>query len=389
MSYPPPPFLVYVMWHPESDAAASVAERVREHFESSRFRHVAGGQPMEVLFQCARVPGASAVEVAWDVACPIALVVVIDGLLAGDPEWVEYVGSLGDRAANEGLRVRMIPVVTDPSVLDEFPLAEQAIRWDEWDDATEGREARLLRELTNEFCRMLRHHLDQVLSRPEEATAFERYIEKIRVFLSYSNHDEHGPSLANEIRCWLHANSALASFLDAYDIPAGLRFPQVIEHHVVHSVMLAIYTDSYSSREWCRREVIEAKRHDVPMLVASCLHDGDDRAFPYLGNVPVVRMNPVARDRVHVVIARLLDEVLRDLLWRTRVEAWRKRHLSPIFMSRPPEFVSLAARRLEPGRQEVVVHPDPPLGDEESALLGAAWGGLRLLSMSQWLVEGQ
>ncbi len=126
----------------------------------------------------------------------------------------------------------------------------------------------------------------------------------------------HGADVAIEIRSWLYANSALSSFLDVHNISAGLRFSQVIEHHVEHSVMLVVYTDSYSSREWCRREVIAVKRNDVPMVVADCLDEGDDRAFPYLGNVPVVRMNPVIRDRIPSVIARLLDEVLRQMLWK-------------------------------------------------------------------------
>ena len=151
--------------------------------------------------------------------------------------------------------------------------------------------------------------------------------------------------------------------------------------------MLAIYTDSYSSREWCRREVIAAKRNDVPMVVADCLDAGDDRAFPYLGNVPVVRMNPVSRDRIPSVIARLLDEVLRHMLWKARVEVLGERHPHAIFVGRPPEFVSLASRGLEPDRQGVIVHPDPPLSKEEKNLLEAAWGGLRLLSMNQWLAE--
>ena len=79
----------------------------------------------------------------------------------------------------------------------------------------------------------------------------------------------------------------------------------------------------------------------------------------------------------------------RDSDEGTQVERWRGRHPKPTFMGRAPEFVSLAAHTLEPGRRGVVVHPDPPLGDEESALLGAAWGDLRLMSMSQWLAEVQ
>lgn len=390
MTYPPqPPFLMYVMWHPDSDDAASVADRIREHFQSPRFRHVAGGESMEVLFRSARSPDAPPFDVAWDAPCPVAVVVMVDDAVAGDAEWVRYVRGLGARAEREGPRARMIPVLMEPSVLDRMSLDEQAIRWDRWNDATEERAARLLRDLTYECCRMLRYHLDQSRFPNEDASNLERYLDKVRVFLSHSKHDAHGSALATEIRRWLNANTALSSFLDAPDIPAGLRAAQVIEHYVGRSVMLAIYTDSYSSREWCRREVIAAKRHGVPMVVADCLQEGDDRAFPYLGNVPFVRMNPMSRDRIPRVIARLLDEVLRGMLWQSRVEALRPGETHPIFLTRPPEFASLASQGLDPGRQSLVVHPDPPLGNEEKTLLASAWSGLRLLSMNQWLAEMQ
>src|SRR5207253_5934109 len=103
-------------------------------------------------------------------------------------------------------------------------------------------------------------------------------------------------------------------------IPAGLRFNKVILQKVKVSAVIAIHTDSYSSREWCRREIIEAKRWSVPMVIADSINDVDERGFPYLGNVPVVRMEPTATDRIEYVVSRLLDEVLKDFLWRCRVQ---------------------------------------------------------------------
>ncbi len=350
------------------------------------FRHITGGSGVEVVFH-KKTQSTSPFDVARPTACPIVVVVMIDRHVATDAEWQQYITNLGEQAETEGPDARMIPVVMEQSSLVDFPLPQQAILWDEWNGTVEEREMRLLSQLTYEFARMLRNRLHRTQNPSENANEIKRHLEKIKVFISYSKHDSHGADLANDIRCWLHANSALSSFLDVIDIPAGLPFSRVIEHNVKHSALLAIYTDSYSSREWCRREVISAKRYDVPMVVANCLDEGDDRAFPYLGNVPVVRMNPVDRDRVPKVVARLLDDVLRDMLWETRVASLLNHHPHPIFMGRPPEFVSMASRGLESGRQGVVVHPDPPLGDEEKNLLRVAWDGLKLLSMNQWLAE--
>ncbi len=84
------------------------------------------------------------------------------------------------------------------------------------------------------------------------------------IFLSHSKHDGDGERIAQAIRHSLHQSHGLASFFDVYDIPAGLRFQQVLLQQVRVSAMVAIHTDTYSSREWCRREVIEAKRWNVP-----------------------------------------------------------------------------------------------------------------------------
>ena len=340
---------------------------------------------MDVLFHSGPTPGDPSFDVSWDVTCPVAVVVLVDHLVARHPDWLRYIGRLGEQAEAEGFRARLIPVVMEPTVIDSTRLEEQAIRWDEWTGTIKDREARLLMELTYEFARMLRSHLDRVPHAGEDADDLDRHLEPIRVFLSHSKHDTHGESVAEGVRSWLHENSGLSSFLDVHDIPPGLRFSEVLLHHLERSVMLAIHTDSYSSREWCRREVIEAKRQGVPMVVADCLHEGNERAFPYLGNVPVVRMSPVRRDRIREVVSRLMDEVLGDMLWQSRVAALRDGDPRPTFMGRPPEFVSLTARGVDPDWRGVIVYPDPPLGKEEKDLLGAAWVGLRLLTMNEWL----
>ena len=347
-----------------------------------------GGVGIDVVFQGTHGSGAPIpFPVTWHAGCPIAIVAMIDRSLVQDPEWVEYLGSMGQRTATEGLGARLFPVAMEPGVLDDLLLHEQAIRWDEWVPATEARQQRLIRKLAYEFARMLRHHLHSLRLPEGDEPQLEEYLQKIQTFLSYSKHDGHGKDVAESIRRWLQQNSALSSFLHVYDIPAGLPFPDVIDHHIGKSIFLAIHTDSYSSREWCRREVIEAKDKGVPMIVMDCLHSGDERAFPYLGNVPVVRMDPVAKDRLPEIAQRLLDEVLIDFLWRCRVELLPEPRLDAIFMARPPELVSLATLAVEQDSRRVIVYPDPPLDSEELRLLGATWSDIRIRTMTQWLAE--
>ena len=234
---------------------------------------------------------------------------------------------------------------------------------------------------------MLRHRPEAW--RPNAANNATAHTGGVRVFLSYSTKDPHGKSIAEDIWRWLYEQSAMSSFFAARgSIPPGMSFGTVISESVQDSAVVVIYTDSYSSREWCRFEVIRAKRANVPMLMVDCLESVDERSFPYLGNVPVVRMDPAARDAIPTVAGRLLDEVFQSLLWRRGVEGFCKSSRAT-FMARPPELLSLAALPNASGEERLVVYPDPPLGIEELDLFSDVGHNLRLLSLNQWQMEAE
>ena len=266
-----------------------------------------------------------------------------------------------------------------------FGLQVQAFRWHTWDGDEADRQQRLHRDLTYEFSRMMRHHLEQEL-RNASSRPIRAYLRKAQIFLSHSKRDPHGIPVAKAIRDWIHQNTALDSFMDVYDIPPGLSFEAVIDESIGTGVLVAIHTDSYSSREWCRREVIAAKRRHLPMVVVDCLHSLDERAFPYLGNAPVIRMNPGNRDRIERIIGVLLDEVFKDFLWRCRTTRLHAVDPGVLFLSRSPELLALATLSAvgEDATQEIV-YPDPPLGVEEKDLFTAIARSVRVRALSEWL----
>ena len=381
-----PPFMFYVVWHPSYAKGASIAERLLHHFGADRYRNIVGGSGVTVLFRNANASGsATPLPVAWDDADTTAAVVLIDNALANDPAWTRYIRELVGGAEIKGFDARVFPVAMEAGTLD-IDLDVQALRWDRWTGSDDEREQRLLRELTYEFSRMLRHHLGQHTDGDEDH--LRRYRQNIQVFLSHSKHDEHGESVARCVRDWFHSNSALSSFLDVFDIPAGLSFSSVMDASIQDGAMVSIYTDSYSSREWCRHEVIEAKRMNVPMLVVDCLQTVDERSFPYLGNVPVIRMDPCSRDRVDQVASLLLDEVFKDFLWRQRVERFHRSHPQVMFTARPPELISLSVLTdNDDDGEQSIVYPGPPLGLQEARLFADIVPNVRLHTLVDWLVE--
>lgn len=383
------PFLVlYVVWHPDFAEGACIAEVLREHFRRNLYENIAGGAGLSVIYRSAPAPGASTpIPIDLDDSQTTAIVVLADPFLAADSEWVSYLQELAGQTEAAGLAARLFPVSLTSDVLSKIGLAEQALRWDSWGGAERKPQRRLVTELTYEFCRMLRHYLEHLKHPAEEEEALEAYLKKVQIFLSHSKHDSDGVKIAYAIRDRLHAGHGLTAFFDVHDIPAGLRFHQVLLKQVRVSAMVAIHTDSYSSREWCRREIIEAKRWSVPLIIANSISDLDERGFPYMGNVPVVRLDPRGEDRIDFVIGRLLDEVLKDFLWRCQVEVVRvAAEPNVVFVPRPPELISLAS--LPPTTDipnPVIVYPDPPLGAEEERLFADVAPQVQLRSLTEWL----
>lgn len=386
------PFLVvYIVWHPAFRVGRKIAEALYDHYRRKLFENVAGGTGLSVIYR-------SELSAAEPAPLPIvfgegetaAVVVLFDEQFVADAAYMAWLKDTAERADAAGLAARVFPVATD-AALTKNGMAEQAVRWDKWDALPEKpRTRRLISSLTFQFARMLRSYLERLRHPADPDEALERYLRKVQVFLSHSKRDEDGERIAKLIRQALFDGEGLASFFDVHDIAPGLRFDKVILNQVRVSAVVAVYTDSFSSREWCRREIIEAKRASVPLVVANCIADVDERCFPYMGNVPVVRMDPEHVDRIDDVIGRLLDEVLKDFLWRCRVKLVQADAGSKVrFLPRPPELISLVSLDRPPEDDVVLVYPDPPLGLEEQRLFEQVAPTIRLRSFTEWIAEAE
>src|SRR5262249_31680207 len=289
--------------------------------------------------------GALPLPIDLDDSATTGVVAILDENVKNDPDWVAYLRDLAQRTGEAGLRTRLFPVAMDPKAFEiggELG-AINFIRWTDWfGDPTEDRHRKLVFQLTYQFCRMLRTYLARLQNPTEPANNLGAFLEPVRVFLSHSKHDnrpdrpKYGEQIAKMIRTAISAETDLATFFDVLNIPPGLPFADVLLYFVRVGAVVAIHTDTYSSREWCRREILEAKRHNVPLVVANCMLDFEERGFPYMSNVPVIRLELDASHRIGIVVARLLDEVMKDYLWRCRAEL---ANAGPdiTFLPRPPE----------------------------------------------------
>jgi hypothetical protein len=382
-----PIFSIYVVWHPDFDEGLGLAEALRNHFRRMPFEAATGGAGIDVLYRFAP-PKSTSKPIAIDFAesQTTAVIVLLDENLATDPDWIGYVQELARETRQVGLKARLFPIEID-SVLRALNIPEQAHRYAQWPGGKAERLARMKLELSYEFCRMMRHYLAHLTHPHSGENELKSYLEKVQIFLSHSKHDAVGEQIARQIRDKLHSGHGLASFFDAHDIPGGLQFDVVLLHNVRTSAVVAIHTDSYSSREWCRRELLEAKRHNVPLVIANAITDIDERGFPYMGNVPIVRLDVDGPDRIDVVVARLLDEVLKDYLWKCRVAQQPSGTSEITFLPRPPELVCLAEILKNPaiGSTPLVIYPDPPLSAEEERLFSDVAPSVQLRSFTEWI----
>ncbi len=385
---------VYVVYHPHFEQGRPIAQAVREHFNRSIFKNVSGGNDINVVYRDTPEPNSAAprlIDLAE--AETTAILVLIDSNLIEDGAWTEYLQDLVEQTEDKGLRTRIFPVLIESEATDLPDLPVQALRWYDWKGSTEQKLVKLIGNFTYEICRMLRHYLAHLkhLSEPEDG--LQKYLEKVQIFLSHSkgDHNNNGEKIARAIRDRIHYRHSMSSFFDVHDIPAGLRFDKVLSEQVRSSAMVAIHTDSYSSRMWCRREVILAKLENRPLVVANCISNIDDRCFPYMGNVPNIRLEVQQADRIDFLIYRLLDEVLKDFLWQCQVRLHCPESKSSLkFIPRTPELISLASLPIRAGDEDadsVIVYPDPPIEKEEENLFIKIAPNVRLLSIMEWIAE--
>lgn len=382
------PFLtIYVAWHPRFVEGAEIARHLFQHYRRDLYQNIAGGSGLPVLYRFEPLSGSTLpLEIDFGDAQANAIILLVDSNWSADQEWVDWARGLSDKADGSGLSTLVFPVAVDSSGIDKKMIPDQSVLWFKWTHVSlEARYRRLTTALSYQFCRMLRHYLEK-LQHPEVSEPdLIRYLRRVDVFLSHSKHDEDGVEIALKFRKFVQ-DGGYDAFFDVFDIPIGLRFNNVLLEKVKVSAVVAIHTDSYSTREWCRREMIQAKMFHVPLVVANCLKDVDERGFPYMANVPIVRMDPEKHDRIDVVVSRLMDEVLKDFLWRCRVAVLSdEAGKTTSFLPRPPELIVLTAMKSADPKADTLIYPDPPIGAEELKLFELAAPGVKLLSATEWL----
>ncbi len=371
-TFPIPPLVVHVLGdvadtpgHVRYQLARALYTHLNRDFDNPLSRGI--GIPVYLW----GTPG-SASHLRLEDAKRSVLVPLVDDGIFMDPEWSKVLKQLHQRVhGSKGLH-RMFPVSLTENAFrvglgnTNFIKLQQLRGFD-------AKQSELVAKLTYELCRLL-YHRETLDQETPGATA------SLELFISHAKQD--GLKLATRIRDYVHDTLELKTFFDAVDIPPGEDFAKVLEERAGRASLISLQTDAYGSREWCRREVLVAKNQGRPVVVVNAVSEGEERGFPYLGNVPTLRWDPEKPHndrRLSQVLALLLREVLRDAYFREYLDALGAlKHSGGGYavLPRPPELVTLRSAR----KSNVLLYPDPPLGDEEVELLAEHQPRTRLLT---------
>ncbi len=344
---------VYVVWHSAFKDGVDHAEHLFRELCADPEFPASRGLGIPVRFRTG-VDGAVPAAIDFTRATHTVAVVLVDAEMVVAPGWAAYVDDLMRSRRAGGVDLVL-------------PVALAADAWAKMGEAVGGSQFIRLQDRKPVTVPLLlasavMHDLCKLLPGGDV---------RIQVFISHAKED--GIKLARTVQRYLHETAGLADFFDATDIAHGSTFKEAIGGGLAGSaVLLAVQTDSYSSREWCRLEVLDAKRVRLPILVLAAVKVGEARSFPYIGNVPVLRW--VGNSSLERLVYTLLREVLRQRWFPAHMEALCARadialdHESFIY---PPELLTGMLVRSGVEREQPIqyLYPDPPLGSEELRLL--------------------
>lgn len=218
------------------------------------------------------------------------------------------------------------------------------------------------------YRRMLNSNYDDRFSKNTE----------LRLFLSHAKDGNKGVKIAKALKQFIDSSN-INSFFDVTDIAPGYKFDYEIIQSIKESTVIEIYSDIYSSRYWCQKEILCAKNNNRPIIAVDILEKYEDRKFPHASNVPCVHISNEddlsERDSLRIISCALI-ETIRFFYVKLLIEGLKQANLiksDAIILLRPPELSDLEkiSKKSNNGminQNKLFIYPDPPIYDEESSI---------------------
>ena len=364
------PLSLFVVWHPDFKEGKVIANNLYSTFCRDVEQPLARGLGIPVYYRSASLEG-ELIPIDTANAARNAIVLLIDQNYIIDPVFREYTKSLIE-LIDEHTRIYPIALSQRAYALKGLD-SYQFIRAYQGDltkkENFDFSMKKIKTELLHDCARLLLNIQSTWQDKPEN-----RVSSPVKLFLSHAKKD--GLETTKKFKAFVDAELKLDVFFDTVDIADGYKFEQQIVENIKSAALVVFHTDEYSAREWCRIEVLVAKRNKCSIVVVHDIKKGERRAFPYLGNTPTITLQPDETQSFIEVVNLTLYQVINNRFQNELLESFKQQFKIAekefIAITSPPElfnYIDIYRKKEASGKSIIVLYPEPPLGAEELKVL--------------------
>jgi hypothetical protein len=365
------PLSLFVVWHPKFIEGKTIANNLYSIFCRNVDEPLSRGLGIPVYY---RSTSSNKLPISIDSgnARRNAIIVLIDQQYFIDENFREYTETL-IKLVDENTRIYPITLCEQAHEIGCGLKSFQFIRAFQGDLSVSENFGfsmkRIKSELLNDCARLMMNF--QPTCKDDQDNSVPS---PVSLFLSHAKKD--GLETTRNFKAFIDAELKLNVFFDTIDIADGYQFEQQIETSIKKSALIVFHTDEYSSREWCRIEVVVAKRNKCSIVVVHDIKNGEKRAFPYLGNTPTIAIQQPEKEIFFEIVNLTLYQVINNLYQRELLESFHHEFALEgtefITITSPPElfnYIDIFKKKQLSKKRIVVLYPEPPLGAEELKIL--------------------
>ena len=347
------PLAVHFIWHPSAEEkASSTIKRLNEVLFKSDLKSFSRCIDIPFFYYSSENESDKPREIEWQHTKSNLIFAFIDDKLVCNSEWKEYVKNL-DQDIDE--KKYLIQIFLNRDVIKNAPL-----------EGRNGIRFETLKFSINKLVLSMLNEIYRAVVGKDEPTGDKS---SLKLFLSHTKADDFAIKIVEDLRNYI-INTNMSFFFDVWSIQPGYIVKDEIKKHLEDATLLAIETDTYSSRYWCQKEVVWAKQMQRPMLIVNAISKAVDRVFPALSNAPCIRINPnedeLSKYKIQEILEATLVESIRveyskKLLNYYKENNWIEDNnceTCPV----PPDIYSFAESKDPP---VVVCYPEPAIQYDE------------------------
>lgn len=350
------PIAINFVWHPlDNDNVLPVLELIRRSFGKNSDRPFSRAVNIPIFYYCPQSANKSPDNLPKSAAKKNVTFIFTSKNTIGRPQMANYIDRI-EQEENHNL----IPVALDESGLKHNGPLQFLNCLRVFDCHRDNRELLLMIHLAHEIYRCGFSCIDDSL--PGKSSS-------INLFLSHAKTGNTGVKISKSIKRFIE-NTNMNQFFDSTEISPGFAFNDEIEKHISNSTLVIIETDTYSSRYWCQKEVLCAKKNQRPIIIVNLLERYEDRVFPASSNVPRIRVDPThgsSEEASIKILSEALLETIRHNYALKTLKSFRDHGWIPEdceITSRPPEIRQVL--EWKKSGVDKACYPDPPIYADEA-----------------------